>query len=118
MYVLSLTVWQSSQVISGSLALLARGRRLPHVVQKRRPLKAMLGRNAVVLEGRGFVGSFGYMYSSDTRQQQQHCSACICAQTLVHHLSHLTLANGMSCKPIGIEYVRGISSCEFDSYVP
>jgi hypothetical protein len=42
-HLLALTVWQSSHVISGSLALLARGRRLPHVVQKRRPLKAMLG---------------------------------------------------------------------------
>jgi len=42
-HVLAFTVWQSSQAISGSLALLARGRRLPHVVQKRRPSKAMLG---------------------------------------------------------------------------
>jgi hypothetical protein len=47
-HILSLTVWQSSQVISGSLALLARGRRLPHVVQKRRPLKAMLWWDVVV----------------------------------------------------------------------
>jgi hypothetical protein len=37
-HVLALTVWQSSHVISGSFALLARGRRLPHVVQKSRPL--------------------------------------------------------------------------------
>jgi hypothetical protein len=37
--------------------------------------------------------------SGDTRQQQQHCSACICAQTSVHQLSHLTLANGVLNEP-------------------
>lgn len=48
-HVLVLTVWQRSQVNSGKFALLARGRRLPHVVQNRRPLKAMV----LVLEEEG-----------------------------------------------------------------
>jgi hypothetical protein len=34
-----------------------------------------------VLEGCGFVGIVGYMYSCDTRQQQQYFIACICART-------------------------------------
>ena len=57
-----------------------------------------------MLEGCGLIG---YMYSGDTRQQLQYCIACICAQTSVHHLSHLTLQT--VCKPIGIEEVLGIS---------
>jgi hypothetical protein len=60
-HVLALTVWQRSQVISGSLALLARGRRLPHVVQKSRPLKAILKWDAVVLEGCGLEGITNYV---------------------------------------------------------
>jgi hypothetical protein len=66
------------------------------------------------------VGFFGCMYSGDTRQQQQHCIACICAQTSVHHLSHFTLANDVSNKPIGVECAREIFSHmdEFDSFVP
>jgi hypothetical protein len=57
-HVLALTVWQSSQVISGSLALLARGRRLPHVVQKRRPLKAILGWVGCCRVGRSWFRRF------------------------------------------------------------
>ena len=50
-------------------------------------------------EGFGFVGSVGYMYSGDTRQQQHLYCMHMRAQTSVHHLPHLTLANGVLNEP-------------------
>lgn len=72
-----------------------------------------------MLEGCGFVGIVGYMYSCDTRQQQQYFIACICARTDIS--ASLVTPHFGKRKPTGIEYVLEIfnqlDSHEFDGYV-
>lgn len=76
------TVSQSSQVMYGAFALLTRGRRLPQVVQKRRPLKAILPSALMQLGGRALLFK---------RQSGSCCAASHSAQTTLHVEKYITV---------------------------